>query len=304
MKKRNLFLAAMMFLCLVFIWPVSVQAASAWKEVVFDWEYSKDYSDAKTKPKKVGKYYIRLSGGTDDNEDMYCEIGSKKNKFETKIKLKGHESYHCYTNGSFAVIFDDADICGNPVFEFIKLNLKNGKYTNVYSKSFDYLVYDDSEGDYFYFHSDDGTMYSLNISTGKFKKEGKTAGYTDGKSKTKLLYQGKSSKKVGIYKTTSSGLKLVKGIEPVYFEGIDIVGNKIFYSSYNKSTKRIYIYSCNLNGKNRKKVASIKKDLVPGKISNISFYGADNQQSRKSCVIFSSKGQYIYTYKTKKLRKM
>jgi hypothetical protein len=110
-------------------------------------------------------------------------------------------------------------------------------------------------------------------------------------------------------KITSSGIKTVKKLtKTVYNPAFAFIGNELYYSynpskgtSYNGNI--VYIYKCNSDGSNKKKIATIKSSKSNGNGVGVQKVG------KKACYYYdaSTIGKvkyYKYTYATKKKTKI
>lgn len=101
-----------------------------------------------------------------------------------------------------------------------------------------------------------------------------------------------------LYKITSSGLSKVKTLTS-YGRSGTFAGNKVYYTAYPKkhSMKETTLYRCSLNGKNKKKIASFKASGTNGRVTI-------GEITSKNCKVVINDKQYLYTYSTKKLKKL
>lgn len=147
-------------------------------------------------------------------------------------------------------------------------------------------------------------LYSVNVTTKKKTKEVSNCCITT--SKGKFMYGDKSKATdsgaypLYIWKITGNSIKKVKTMGKYTF-GTAVVKNKVYYASYpNSSQKKMTVYCCNLDGSSRKKLFTLKGE---GNFCQV-LISKVNGKTITAYVSGDKPGEYIYTIKTGKLRKV
>ena len=147
-------------------------------------------------------------------------------------------------------------------------------------------------------------LYSVNVNNKKKTKEVSKCSITTAKGKYMYGDRAKATDSgaypLYIWKIAGNSVKKVKTIGKYTF-GTTVVKNKVYYASYpSSSQKKMTVYRCNLDGSNRKKLFTLKGkgDFCQVLISEV------NEKTITAYVSGDNPGQYVYTIKTGKLKKI
>ena len=153
-------------------------------------------------------------------------------------------------------------------------------------------------------YNSEADLYSVNVKTGKKKKEVSNCCVVAAKGKyvygNVIKVTDTGAYPVYLWKITGKSVKKVKMLGKYIF-GTTIVNNKVYYASYpSKSQKKMTVYSCKLDGSKRKKLFTLE-----GKGEYCQVLINDVNEKTITAYVSSGENQGLYEYniKTGKLKK-
>jgi hypothetical protein len=264
---------------------VEAKAAAQYKRVAV-------YNDTTV---KHGQYYF-----TRDNEKGTVSISKEKDGEYTETPIS---STFLYSDGKQCYYMDNNYVIYNYKYKTGKnKKLKKMKedgdavYTigGVYKN---YIYVNKSSFDRWRLWT-----YTYNIKTGEYRKIATdcsvsdiSGGYVVGCNEYR---SDVSPYKITLYKIKSDGsFKKVKVISKYGYQG-DFVNGKLYYLIYpQNSLKETTLYRANEDGSSAKKIVTFKSN---NKYGEVMVYDI----TAKNCYVYKDGTTYLYTYKTKKLKKV
>lgn len=272
-------LMALLLAGIVFVGkPENVSAQTGYKEMTLSNESST----------KIGKYYFKY-------ENYKIAMSNRKNGGYTATSIE----YGAFANATQAIYLRD-----NVVYKYIFSKKKESKLVTLEElddPDMDMYSIGTVYGKYVYINEDSYSKgavitYAYDMNSKKIKKVISNGSIDEGHGKY-LIVQNEWSIDVSpisksIYKITNKGIKKVKTLSD-FCGAASFVGDKIYYVCYPSGTemRKAIMYKCDLDGSNKKKVASFSADSGNIIVSDI---GA------KECTVYKDWTGYKYTYATKK----
>jgi hypothetical protein len=266
---------------------------------------------------KSGKYYFKWKKNKNYESVVYMSTNKKTGFKKTPITSSwemlsnGKEAYYIKTGKNYSYICK-YNFATKKVTKVKKLSLKNVIEWVLNAVCGDTVVLTkwDDTGDCY-----TSTIYLYDIGTKKLAEQ-EDAGYFEGSSGKYLFtavddnYGTGTTQRYTFWKVSSGKLKKIKSMECV--NDFTIKDGKLYYATYifkdkkshvgqmNSKVSQANIYSCDLNGKNVKKLATTPKKSGKNNISIISV-------NDTYCVVDYNPedvpARYKYIYSSRKLKK-
>lgn len=246
---------------------------------------------------KVGKYYLKY---VYNEQKLY--VGNSQNG---EFTLTPMPTYGLFSNGKTVYYIKDKKLC--------QYNLANKKAKNVKKLSSIYSSDDDAYvsikayyGGNFYitkssFEKWKYTTYYYNLSSKKLKLAKDECCIQSQKGKYVLVTSDyRTDVSTGaeyVFQLTKTGMKEIKKLTNNGLSAT-FVGKNIYYVDYPKTDmKKAVLYKTTITGKSKTKIATFttKQEYDQVIVSEI---------TSKNCKVNMNSTSYLYTYKTKKLKKI
>lgn len=261
-KKLTAYFCLFAFACL-FAFPAKIYAANDYW--IFSYDAGASFEDEmkgiyQIVDIKDGKYYIKLDTDPVWDERVWISADPSKGYKLTPITAfgflgNGKQAYHLksYEGNLYMCRYTYAS-GRNEVL--VKLNRGTNKSWSIkaaYGNIVYLCNYDRAKKR--------SVTYSYNTRTKKLTKFKSNCAFR-GPRKGKYVIsdpvenQEKDFDQYVLYKFSASGAKKVKTLSK-YSSDIELAGDQFIFDEYNKKNKKIIIYKCNLNGSNKKAIASL-----------------------------------------------
>lgn len=265
------------------------KAATAYKKLFTD---SEEFAESA----KSGKYYFKWKETENLHGPVY--ISKKKNSGYKKTPI---QRFYSYSNGKRAYYIRD-----NVLYYYTFSSQKEHKAQQLPTQ--EYFRFSIVYGNRLFMTAESDIndifkcrTYSYNVKTKKFKLVKDNCELYSRKGKyalgTTQYTSDVSPRPLVLYKITSSGVTKIKKLTSRALGGT-IMNGRVYYFEYSGLLMRKgTIYHCNLDGSDRKKIATI---TTPEKDECVYVSG----YTRKKCTVSTINHEYEYTYSTKKLKKI